>query len=142
MLSRAQVSAVQAALAAENAAVYGYGVAGAHLSGAQQQGAYADWVAHQAAADQLSGLLEAAGLTPVPAAVAYRLPRQVATPAQATALAAALEDEVTSAYVALVGRGGSGLRVLGARQARVAALRAARWRGSTVAFPGLSADGS
>jgi hypothetical protein len=31
--------------------------------------------------------------------------------------------------------------MLGAQQARAAALRAARWRGRTVAFPGLPAPG-
>jgi hypothetical protein len=66
----------------------------------------------------------------------------VATPGQAASLAAAVEDQVTSAYIALVGQAGSGLRRLAAQQARAAALRAAGWRGSTVAFPGLPGGGS
>ncbi len=140
-LSGADVSALQAALAAEQAAAYGYGVVGAHLTGAQARSATADWVAHQAAADKLDGVLADAGYTGVAAGVAYQLPGQVATPAQATALAAALEDDVTSAYLSLVARGGRDLRMLGAQQARAAALRAAAWRGTTVAFPGLPAAG-
>jgi hypothetical protein len=137
-LTPAEISALQAALAAEQAAAYGYGVVGAHLSGTPGATAAADWQAHLTAADSLTGLLEAAGVTPVPAAVAYRLPHPVTGAAAATALAAVLEDQVTSAYLAVVGRAGSALRTLAAGQARAAALRAASWRGSTVAFPGLS----
>ncbi len=128
---------LQAALAAEQAAAYGYGVAGAHLTGLAGATAVSDWQAHLTAADTLTGLLEAAGATPVPAAVAYRLPHPVTGAASAAALAAALEGQVTSAYLAVVGRAGSALRTLAAGQARAAALRAASWRGSTVAFPGL-----
>jgi hypothetical protein len=136
----AGVRALQAALAAEQAAAYGYGVVGSHLAGTQAQAATADWTAHQAAADQLTGLLAAAGGAGVPAGVAYQLPHRVATQAQAVALAALLEDQVTSAYLGLVAHSGPDLRLLAARQARAAALRAARWRGSTVAFPGLPAS--
>jgi hypothetical protein len=139
-LSGPSVSALQAALAAEQAAAYGYGVVGSHLAGSRAEAALADYVTHQAAADKLDGLLTAAGVTARPAGVAYQLPGPVHTAAQATALAATLEDQVTSAYLGLVARGGRDLRLLGAQQARAAALRAARWRGSTVAFPGLPAD--
>jgi len=140
-LTGADVGALQAALAAEQAAAYGYGVVGSHLTGAQAQTATADWQAHQAAADKLNGILAGAGRTGVAAGVAYQLPGRVSTPAQAVALAATLEDQVTSAYLSLVARGGRDLRMLGAQQARAAALRAAGWRGTTVAFPGLPAAG-
>ena len=40
------VSALQAALAAEDAAIFGYGVAGAHLSGSSQSAAAQDWTRH------------------------------------------------------------------------------------------------
>ena len=136
-LSAPSVSALQAALAAEQAAAYGYGVVGSHLTGSQAEAASADYVAHQAAADKLDGLLAAAGVTARPAGVAYQLPGPVHTAAQATALAATLENEVTSAYLGLVAHGGRDLQLLGAQQARAAALRAAAWSGSTVAFPGL-----
>jgi Domain of unknown function (DUF4439) len=140
-LTQASISALQAALAAEQAAAYGYGVIGAHLSGTQAQSATADWIAHQAAADKLDGLLAAGGVSGGPAGVAYQLPAAVHTAAQATALAATLEDDVTSAYLGLVGRGSRDLQVLGAQEARAAALRAARWSGQTAAFPGLPAIG-
>jgi hypothetical protein len=133
----AATRALQAALAAEQAAAYGYGIVGSHLDSASLATAQADWTAHQKGADKLSALLRDRGATPAPAAVAYQLPHHVTTAAQATALAITLEDQVTTAYLALVALPDTSLRLLGARQARAAALRAAAWRTTTVAFPGL-----
>jgi hypothetical protein len=131
--------ALRAALAAEQAAIYGYGVVGSHLDGTARALAATDWTAHQVAADQLTTLLQGRGVTPGPAAVAYQLPHAVSTAAQALRLAAALEDQVTSAYLGLVALDEQSVRMLGAREVRASALRAAAWRGRTVAFPGLSA---
>ena len=133
----AAVAALQAALAAENSAVYGYGVAGAHLAGARRAEAVRDWVAHQTARDALSAMLTARGAQPVAAAAAYELPFDVHTAAAAVALATVLEDRLTAAYLGLVGLSDAALRAFGARSVRAAALRAAAWRGSTLAFPGL-----
>ena len=41
-------AALQSALAAENAAIYGYGVAGAHLATAARDLALRDWTEHEA----------------------------------------------------------------------------------------------
>jgi len=133
------IAALQAALAAEQAACYGYGVVGARLNASAPpgQGADADWVAHQVARDGLTALITAAGATPVPAPVAYELPIQVNTVAQARSLAVILEDNVAAAYMSLVGLSDTSLRELGTRELTAAALRAARWRRSTVPFPGL-----
>ena len=131
------VAALQAALAAEQAASYGYGVVGAHLAGRQQQAARSDWVAHQLARDQLTAMIIKLGAEPVPSAVAYALPAPVQSARQARALAVTLEDRVTQAYIALVAVSDASLRDFGALAARRAALRAASWRGSTQAFPGL-----
>jgi Domain of unknown function (DUF4439) len=131
------VTALQRALAAEQAAVYGYGVIGAHLTGAQLRAATGDWIAHQVARDQLEALLRARGAQPGAAAVGYRLPTPVRTAAEAQSLAVLLEDRVTAAYLGLVALGERRLRVLGARRVRQSALRAASWRGTTIAFPGL-----
>jgi Domain of unknown function (DUF4439) len=136
----AAVAAMQGTLAAEQAAVYGYGVVGSHLDGSAQATATSDWTAHQAAVDKLSALLRSRGVIPTPAAVAYQLPHRVSTTTQALALAVTLEDQVTSAYLALVALSEPSLRMLGARQVRASALRAAAWRGHTVAFPGLPAS--
>ena len=136
------IAALQSALAAEEAASYGYGVVGARLpqGSAEQATATTDWVAHMRARDRLSALITARGATPVPAAVAYRLPAPVSTPAEARTLAATLEDGVTQAYLALVALPDSSLRSFGAKHVRAAALRAQAWRGSVQAFPGLPAS--
>ncbi len=62
-LSPQAVTALQAALAAEQAASYGYGVVGAHLnaSSAQSVSADADWVAHQQARDSLTAMITIGG---------------------------------------------------------------------------------
>jgi len=137
--SQPEIAALQSALAAEQAACYGYGIVGAHLpqGSAQQTAASNDWVAHMRARDRLSALITARGATPVPAAVAYKLPGPVRTPAEAGALATTLEDRVAQAYLALVALPDRSLRRSGAEQVRAAALRAQAWRGSIQAFPGL-----
>lgn len=132
-----EVAALQAALSAEHAAVFGYGVLGAHLAGPQQAGAQRDWVAHQAARDTLTGMLAAAGAQPVAAAAAYRLPLRVRDARGAAELAAVIEDRVAAAYLGVVALSGPALREFGARQVRAAALRAAGWRGGSLAFPGM-----
>ena len=57
--------------------------------------------------------------------------------ASAGALAAYLEDGVTRAYLGLVAVSDRRLRRFGALAMQDAAQRAASWRGSTQAFPGL-----
>jgi hypothetical protein len=140
MTTAGPVSALQAALTAEHAAVYGYGVVGAHLTGGRQDRATSDWVAHQQARDTLEAMLQARGATPVAAAVAYRLPVQVRNPAQAASLAVLLEERITTAYLGLVAVDTPAVRTFGAQQVQASALRAAYWRGGTVAFPGLPAS--
>ena len=132
-------AALQSALAAEHAAVYGYGVVGANLTGSRQAAAMTDWVAHQVARDTLEAMLRSRGAQPVAAAAAYRLPVTVRTGGQAVSLAVLLENRVATAYLGLVAVSDISIRQFGARQVRAAALRAAAWRGSTVAFPGLTA---
>ncbi len=141
------VARLQAALAAEQAACYGYGVVGAYLSGAGAARADSDWIAHELARDSLTATITAAGADPVAAAVAYRLPIQVRSATQATALAVIIEERVAQAYIGLVGLTDLTLRAFGARQLRDAALRATTWSHATAAFPGLpgnslSAQGS
>jgi Domain of unknown function (DUF4439) len=136
----ATTAALQSALAAEHAAVYGYGVVGANLTGSRQAAAMTDWVAHQVARDTLEAMVRSRGSEPVPAAVAYRLPITVRTSGQAVSLAVLLEDRVATAYIGLVAPSDISIRQFGALQVRAAALRAAAWRGSTVPFPGLPAS--
>jgi hypothetical protein len=131
------VAALQQALAAENSAVYGYSVAGAHLTGARRAAVVRDWIGHQNARDDLTVMLTKRGAQPVAAAAVYQLPFSVHGAAAAVALVTLLEDRLSAAYLGLVGLGDPALRTFGARAVRAAALRAATWRRSTLAFPGL-----
>jgi hypothetical protein len=136
----ATAGALQAALTAEHATIYGYGVAGAHLTGAERAAATSHWVAHQVARDDLEAMLRSMGADPVPAAAAYRLPGPVRTARDAVSLAIMLEDRTATAYLGLVAASAPAVRRLGAVRLRTAALSAAFWRGTTVAFPGLPAS--
>jgi hypothetical protein len=131
------VPALQAALAAEHTAVYGYGIAGALLTGGDQAAALADWRTHEQARDILEAMIVKLGATPVAASPAYALPFAVNNARSARRLAAALEDGVTQAYLGLVAVSDTTLRTFGALAMQPPALRAAAWRGSTVAFPGM-----
>jgi hypothetical protein len=133
----AAVSALQAALAAENAAIFGYGVAGAHLTGSSQATAGQDWTGHNQSRDTLTAMIASRGAVPAAAQASYRLPFRVHDAASAMSLAAYLEDGVTRAYLGLVAVSDQRLRRFGAMAMQDAAQRAASWRGSTQAFPGL-----
>jgi hypothetical protein len=142
-MSATAVSAVQAlqgALAAEDAAIFGYGVAGAHLSGSRKSAAEQYWTGHNEARDTLTSMISALGATPAAAQALYQLPFSVHNAASATALAAYLEDGVTRAYLGIVAVADQQLQTFGALAMQAAAERAAFWRGSTEAFPGLDAS--
>jgi hypothetical protein len=127
-------------LAAENAAVYGYGLAGAQLSGSQLTAAQQDWKLHRAAGVSVSAMITERGGTPAPAAAVYRPPFAVNSATSARAVAAMLENGLVQAYLALVALDDAALRAFGADQMQAAAIRAAFWRGATIAFPGLPAS--
>ncbi len=131
------VTALQNALAAEHAAVYGYGIAGAQLAGTVQSDARADWTAHRVARDNLTTMLSKLGATPVAASPAYQLPFPVTSPQSAARLAATLEEGVTRAYLALVAVSNPTLRTFAAQSMQTAANRALAWSGTTTAFPGM-----
>ena len=139
MAADAGIAALQGALTAEHAAVYGYGVVGAMLTGSALKDAKADWNAHQLARDNLEAMLTRLGATPVAASPAYDLPFAVGGAAAARKLAAELENGVTRSYLALVAVSNQNLRLFGAKAMQTAANRATAWSGSTVAFPGMPA---
>jgi hypothetical protein len=137
-MAAAAVPALQAVLAAENAAIFGYGVVGAHLTGSSQTAAGQDWTGHNQSRDTLTAMISGLGAAPAAAQASYQLPFRVHDAASATALAAYLEDGVTRAYLALVAVSDQRLRRYGAMAMQQAAQRAAFWRGTTQAFPGLT----
>lgn len=140
MTAQDTVAALQAALAAEHVAIFGYGVLGAHLSGSQRQNAELAWNAHRTRRDKLRSYVETFGGTPVPAAPAYELPSSISSAHAATQFAARLEDGAVSGYTGLAGVSSAPLRRYAALAMQEAAVRAVRWRDSPpAAFPGLTA---
>ncbi|ORT54366.1 DUF4439 domain-containing protein [Streptomyces sp. CB03238] len=137
-MSEAALEAAQAALAAEHAAVYGYGVVGGRVGDGRRAEATAAYAAHRARRDALARTVRDLGGKPAASAAAYALPFPVPDAAAAVRLAAELEDRVAGVYSDLVRAAEGPLRREAASALREAAVRAVRWRGSGVAFPGLA----
>ncbi|MFI6934457.1 ferritin-like domain-containing protein [Streptomyces sp. NPDC050287] len=133
-----ELTALQTALAAEHAAVYGYGVVGGRIRPDRRTEAKAAYDAHRARRDALVREVRDLGGTPVAAAPAYALPFPVPDSAAAVRLAAELEDRVAGVYSDLVRSAEGELRGTATAALREAAVRAVRWRGESVAFPGLA----
>ncbi|MER5728466.1 ferritin-like domain-containing protein [Streptomyces sp. NPDC002138] len=132
------MTAAQAVLAAEHAAAYGYGVIGARVAAERANEARDAYGVHLARRDALTRTVRDLGGSPQPAEAAYALPFPVRTPADAERLAAEIEERVAGAYSDLVRAAGGPLRREAADALSAAAVRAARWRGGGVAFPGLA----
>ncbi|MBQ0912048.1 DUF4439 domain-containing protein [Streptomyces sp. RM99] len=133
-----ELDALQAALAAEHAAVYGYGVVGGRVGQERRTEARAAYDAHRARRDALTRDVRDLGARPVASAAGYALPFEVPDAASAVRLAAELEERVAGVYSDLVRAVGGDRRTAAAGALREAAVRAARWRGGSVAFPGLA----
>jgi hypothetical protein len=132
------LTALQAALAAEHAAVYGYGVVGGRITVGRRAEAQAAYDAHRARRDVLEREVHDQGARPVAALAAYALPFPVPDSAAAVRLAAELEERVAGVYSDLVRAVTGRQRGAAAQALREAAVRAVRWRGESVAFPGLA----
>ncbi|BAJ31079.1 MULTISPECIES: ferritin-like domain-containing protein [Kitasatospora] len=133
----ADTAALQNALAAEHAAVYGYGVVGAFLpTGPQREDARTTYAAHQARRDTWQRVLSGTGASPTAAAAGYRLPFQVKDAPTATQLAAYLETQLTAAYADLAAA--PAYRAAAATALRDSTLRAAHWGADLPALPGLA----
>ncbi|MDX3386158.1 DUF4439 domain-containing protein [Streptomyces niveiscabiei] len=136
-----ELDALQAALAAEHAAVYGYGVVGGQVGEARRGEARVAWDAHRARRDALARAVRDLGGEPVAANAGYALPFPVDGSSAAVRLAARLEERIAGVYSDLV-RATSGARRGDAAGAlREASVRAVRWGGGSVAFPGLAERG-
>ena len=132
--------ALAAALAMEHQVIYGYGVAGAHLSAAARLGALRELDAHRLRRDQIAGLLAGERAAVPVAAPAYALPFPVHDDPSARALCSRLETGCTGAAwdVAASTPPGSVARELGVTWLTQAAVAAARWTGVS---PGPSLPG-
>lgn len=128
-------------LAAEHAAVWGYGVIGAHLDVHRRVAAVAAYDAHRLLRDSLLVRLRARGLATPGPLTAYQL--TVTTPRSAVQQAISLEDGVCVLWRDLVAStDSSDLRGLAVRALSNAAVRAVHWRQTigvrpvTVPLPG------
>lgn len=137
-MSSGELKAVQAALGAEHAAVYGYGVVGGKIGEVRRSEARTAYDAHRARRDQLVRAVRDLGGEPAAAAAGYALPFQVTDSGSAERLAAELEERVAGVYSDLVRASEGDRRGAAAEALREAAVRAVRWRGESVAFPGLA----
>ncbi|WP_033334527.1 DUF4439 domain-containing protein, partial [Streptomyces novaecaesareae] len=134
----APITALQNALSAEHATIYGYGVVGARLPDDQQRTeARTAHAAHQARRDAWQRLLTSLGATPTPAAGGYQLPFPVTSPTDATRLAAHLESRLTTVYADLVAAVTTPHRLTAATALRECTLRAHHWGAPDTAFPGI-----
>jgi ferritin-like protein len=136
------VEALRAALAAEHAAIYGYGVAGAYLNGEARTLARQAELEHRDRRDAVALRIEAAGGQLVAAAPAYTLPVEVTDAASAMRLAVALEEGAAGAWREALGATVDEERRLALDAFIASAVMATRWREAanitplTVTYPG------
>jgi hypothetical protein len=139
------MSGLSEALAAEHAAIFGYGVVGSHLTKGERTAAAQAEAAHRARRDSAMLRMIAANATPAPAAAAYELPFLVADRDSAVKLALALEEGTARAWHQALATTTGADRKLALDALTDCAVRATRWRRLagespiTVAFPGASA---
>jgi len=130
------------ALAAEHAAVFGYGVVGAYLDAVSQAGARDAEAMHRSRRDTLVIRIAAANASPPASAPAYALPFPVTDRESALKLAVALEDGTAKAWRRMISATTGDERKLAVEALVDCAVRATRWRRaagitpSTVPFPG------
>jgi hypothetical protein len=130
------------ALAAEYAAIYAYGVIGAHLDGDLAEAARGAEAAHQRLRDALVVTLAAAGVEPPDPAAGYELPFGVTGDEDALRLAVLVEERVAAVWRAALPETAGTARADALDALVGAAVRATRWRMAaqvtppTVPFPG------
>jgi hypothetical protein len=136
--------ALQEALAAEHAAVWGYGVVGAALGAQRRAPAAAAEAGHRDVRDTVTALLDRRKVDPVGAEGGYAVPFPVLSAVDAAALAVVLEDGVAAAWVRVLGQATErSTRELAVGALISAEVRAVGWRGAagqdpvTKALPGL-----
>ncbi|MCU7723753.1 ferritin-like domain-containing protein [Actinoplanes sp. KI2] len=131
-----------AAMAAEEAAIYAYGILGVHLvAPAQVAEARAAETAHRNRRDYLLGQID----QPPAAAAGYDLPFPVADPVSAVRLAVHVEDGVAQSWRPVLGASQGAARAAALSALTDAAVRATRWRRIaalspvTMPYPGKAA---
>ncbi|WP_435771965.1 DUF4439 domain-containing protein [Nocardioides sp. SYSU DS0651] len=133
--------ALQAALAAEHAAVFVYGALGAQASQSATPALHAAlteaYVVHRDRRDELDAMVAAVGAEPVAAEPGYDLPADLRSPAAVTARALRLERAAATTYAHLVASTSGDARAWAVDALRDAAVRALRFGGGPEQLPGL-----
>ena len=137
------VEALQDCLAAEHAAIYGYGLLGGVLAaeetGATERVLAADgYVGHRASRDALTALISGLRVDPVPAEPAYATPFRIVDIAGCRRLGRHIEHRTAAVYSFAVAKTVDGTRRMLARTLTDAALREVRWGAEAQAFPGIA----
>lgn len=136
-------SALAAALRAEHAAIFGYGVVGGHLDGSAKETARRADTAHRTRRDALVARLASLSATAPPADPAYTLPFPVTGRASAYKLAVALEEGTAEAWRLAVAATTGDVRKVALDALIDCAVRATAWRRAgkinpiVVPFPGV-----
>jgi hypothetical protein len=136
-LSPAELTALTAALQAEEATIYAYGLVGARAGARSRPAAAAALQAHTLQRDLLAARLDAAGRRPPPGEPAYALPFAVTSTTTARALAAHVESALAACYADLVAAAAPGRRREAAGWLTRAAAAAGAWGATGTPFPGL-----
>ncbi len=135
------VDALQAALAAEHAAVHLYGALGAHTSASSSPGLFAEvsaaYLDHRARRDLLVSLVRDHDGEPVAAEPAYALPEDLASPEAVTRAALEVERRCTDTYAWVVEQTSGPDRRVAVTALTTTAVRALAFRGSPEIFPGI-----
>ncbi len=134
------VEALQAALAAEHAAVYVVGVLGARSSPSRQPALYAaltdSYREHRRSRDQLSVLITKHGAVPVAAEVAYAVPAGLRTAAELSDAALQVERRIVKTFGQLIESTTGADRRWALVALNAAAVRQVEFRGTPEMFPG------
>jgi hypothetical protein len=141
--SDAGAAALFDAVAAEHAAIYGYGIVSAHSSPDENDLVSSAMAEHRERREAAIAMLTGRSVkAPVPAA-GYQLPMPVNNPNDAANLAVRMEDDCAVAWRAVIEQASSEQdRAFGVTALTEVAVTAARWkqvqgtRPVTVAFPG------
>lgn len=136
------IAALQSCLAAEHAALYGYGALGGVLAGvsggepdlARARSSYA---AHRELREDLTARISGAGALPVAAAAAYDLPFAVRDGRSCRRLARLLEQRAASVYGLAVAATVEEDRAFTAAALRGCALREVAWGAGVKPFPAI-----
>lgn len=137
------IEAVQDALAAEHAVIWGYGAVGAAVSDELRSVVVMVEATHRSRRDATADLLRAAGAEPVVAQASYELPFAISTQEAAVQLGEQLESGCAASWRHVLGRTDEAELRRTARDHLIdAAVQAMRWlqtagvTPASVAFPG------